>query len=120
MTALTELQKQDKLSFGRVIVDSPEEILANKLCALLSRVETRDLFDVFKLSDAGYDPLAALPLAEQKDAGMSASQLAWILASFPIADDVEQSYRVSRVGLEKFRDDLVRRLTELAFPTNHE
>ena len=41
--------KQPKMGFGSVQVDPPEEILANKLCILLSRAEMRDL-----LSDSGH------------------------------------------------------------------
>jgi hypothetical protein len=36
----------DKPVIGIVAVDPPEEILANKLCALLGRAEIRDLVDV--------------------------------------------------------------------------
>ncbi len=36
----------DKLLIGTIRVDPPEEILANKLCALLSRAEIRDLVDI--------------------------------------------------------------------------
>ena len=44
----------DKRRFGRVAVDSPEEIRANKLCTLLSRSELRDLADLRALEAAGY------------------------------------------------------------------
>jgi predicted nucleotidyltransferase component of viral defense system len=42
-----------KQRFGAVIVDPPSEILANKLCALLSRSEVRDLVDVLVLERSG-------------------------------------------------------------------
>lgn len=35
-----------QVRFGTIIVDSAEEILANKLCTLLSSEEVRDLVDV--------------------------------------------------------------------------
>ncbi len=45
---------------------SPEEILANKLCALLSRSEIRDLVDVRELEKAGFDLETALQTAAKK------------------------------------------------------
>lgn len=43
----------DKPILNGIRVDSPEEILANKLCAFLSRSEIRDLVDVRELEMAG-------------------------------------------------------------------
>jgi predicted nucleotidyltransferase component of viral defense system len=108
-------QVLEKMSIGRIVVDSPREILANKLCALLSRVEVRDLVDVARLEEAGLDAIAALDLAGQKDAGLTASQLAWVLSTFPI-DDSASDYGMRREELQDFRESLVRRLTAAAFP----
>lgn len=44
----------EKPELGGIRVDPPEEILINKLCALLSRAEVRDLVDVLALEKAGY------------------------------------------------------------------
>jgi predicted nucleotidyltransferase component of viral defense system len=109
-------QVLEKMSFGRIVVDSPREILANKLCALLSRTEVRDLVDVARLAEAGFDPIAALKLAAQKDAGMTAGQLAWVLSSFPVHESNLSEYGMSRKELEDFRESLVRKLTSAAFP----
>lgn len=106
----------EKMSFGRIVVDSPREILANKLCALLSRTELRDLVDVARLEEAGFDSIAAMNLAAQKDAGLTAGQLAWVLSTFPIADDEVPEYGMSKKELRDFRESLVRRLTAAAFP----
>lgn len=107
-----------KLSVGRIVVDSADEILANKLCALLSRTEVRDLVDVARLEEAGHDPIPALDLASQKDGGMAASQLAWVLSTFPIPSDEALRYGMSKKELEGFRESLIRRLTASAFPKN--
>jgi hypothetical protein len=109
-------QLLDKISIGRVVIDSAREILANKLCALLSRTEVRDLVDVARLEEAGNDPMAALDLAFRKDAGMSPGQLAWVLSSFPIPTDPSSLYGMSQKDLEDFRESLVNRLTAAAFP----
>jgi hypothetical protein len=109
-------QVLEKMSFGRIVVDSPREILANKLCVLLSRTEVRDLVDVARLEEAGFDPIAAIDLAAQKDAGMTAGQLAWVLSTFPVPVTGIAEYGMSEKDLENFRESLVRRLTEAAFP----
>ena len=105
----------DKLEIDGIVVDPPAEILANKLCALLSRIEPRDLIDVKVLEEAGYDAVAALSLAQQKDGGLSPAQLAWVLSSFAISDAAEL-YGVPRAELEAYRESLIERLSRAAFP----
>ena len=112
----TAPQILEKLSVGGIVIDSADEILANKLCALLSRTEPRDLVDVARLEEAGHSPIAALELARRKDAGMSASQLAWVLSTFPIPFAEAQLHGMPRADLERFRDSLVQRLAAAAFP----
>jgi predicted nucleotidyltransferase component of viral defense system len=97
-------------------IDSAEEILANKLCTLLSRVEVRDLVDVMALQHSGLDPIAAVASAARKDGGLTPSQLAWVLSSFPIPADKALPGDVSPDALRAFRDDLIRRLAAAAFP----
>lgn len=109
-------QLREKIVLEGIVVDSAEEILANKLCALLSRIEIRDLVDVAKLEEAGLDPIAAVNLARLKDGGMSPSQLAWVLSTFPIPADVESTFGISRDELDAFRRSLIQRLTAAAFP----
>lgn len=65
----------DKPTMQGIKVDPPEEILANKLCSLLSRSEVRDLVELRALEMAGYDMGAALRAAQSKDTGMTAAQL---------------------------------------------
>jgi len=105
----------EKLEVGGIVVDPPAEILANKLCTLLSRVEPRDLLDVKMLEEAGFDAIAALPAAETKDGGLSAAQLAWVLSTYRIAASAEL-YGVPREELERYRDSLIERLSRAAFP----
>jgi hypothetical protein len=101
----------------RLLVDTPHEILVNKLCTLLSRSELRDLRDVRDLLRHGGELERALADAPRKDAGFSPLMVAWILRERPLAaqartDDFEQE-----VGeLERFRDELVARLLRAAAP----
>jgi predicted nucleotidyltransferase component of viral defense system len=97
-------------------VDPPEEILANKLCALLSRSEIRDLVDVRALEMAGYPMEDALPAAHTKDTGLTPAQLGWVLSQIKLGDDLLPPGGVSKQALQEYLADLVARLARLAFP----
>lgn len=109
-------QLAGKLRFGKISVDPPEEILANKLCTLLSRAELRDLVDVRALEQAGYSVEDSLEPASRKDGGLTAGQLAWVLSEITIGEDAEPPGVTAR-ELQEYVDDLVLRLTRLAFPS---
>ena len=97
-------------------VDPPEEILANKLCALLSRSEIRDLVDVRALEIAGYRVEDALPAAHLKDTGLTPGQLSWVLGEIRLGDDLIPPGGVSNDELRQYLDDLIDRLARVAFP----
>lgn len=105
-----------KRVFDGVRVDTPEEILANKLCALLSRSEVRDLVDVRALEVAGYSLGDALVAARKKDTGLTAAQLAWVLSEISLGDDLVPPGDVSVSELRNYLDDLKTRLAAMAFP----
>lgn len=106
------------LGLGRILVDGRQEILANKLCALLGRCELRDLQDVKALVECGADLDRALRDAPQKDGGFSALTLAWVLQGFPAKtlagtlglseDDADE--------LDRFRRALIERLLATSAP----
>jgi hypothetical protein len=108
--------QEAKRQFGCVRVDPPGEILANKLCTLLSRAEPRDLVDVLALERAGFRMEEALPLAGQKDAGLTPGQLGWVLSQISVGDDAQIPGGVSTDELRRFLEDLIARLSRLAFP----
>lgn len=97
-------------------VDSPEEIFANKLCALLSRSEIRDLVDVRALEKAGYGLEDSLAAAAQKDAGLTPAQLGWVLGQMKLGEDAITTSDVSVEELRQYLVDLIARLGRLAFP----
>ncbi|WP_437598570.1 nucleotidyl transferase AbiEii/AbiGii toxin family protein [Sorangium sp. So ce590] len=107
----------EKRLFGDIRVDPPEEIFANKLCTLLSRSEIRDLVDVYALERAGYKLEDALPLAKQKDGGVTPASLAWILSEIEIGDDASIPGDIPVPELRAFLQDLISRLGRLAYPT---
>lgn len=104
-----------KLTIGRIRVDPPEEILANKLCALLSRAELRDLVDAMHL-ERTCSLEAALELGRRKDGGLSAGQLAWVLSELRIGDDARSPDGSSPAVLREYVAELCTRLTALAHP----
>lgn len=103
---------------GAIRVHSLREIAANKLCALLGRGEIRDLVDLRAILERGLELRAVLADAERKDGGMSAAALAWVLDSLRIGSEAELPGGVSAGELERFRSDLVRRLRDLALPSD--
>lgn len=62
-----------------ILVDTPHEILVNKLTTLLARSELRDLVDIKALVEAGGDLDRAIRDAPNKDGGFSGPTLAWLL-----------------------------------------
>ena len=97
-------------------VDPPAEILANKLCTLLSRAEIRDLVDVLALERAGYNLENALAVAARKDTGLTPAQLAWVLSETRIGDDAPIPGDCTVSELRAFLESLQQRLTRMAFP----
>jgi hypothetical protein len=112
----THQRVADKPAHGGVRVDPPEEILSNKLCALLSRAEIRDLVDVMALERAGYSVESALPAAARKDTGFSPAQLAWVLSQIKLGDDAEPPGGVGLGPLRDYLSELTSRLARFARP----
>jgi len=109
---------QEKTDIGGIRIDSPREIMANKLCTLLSRGEIRDLVDLRALEKEGLSLEDHLLLAMQKDGGLTAGQLAWVLSQIEIGDDATPPGDVSVEELRRYLADLIERLTKLAYPTS--
>lgn len=106
----------DKPMIGMIVVDPPEEILANKLCALLGRAEIRDLVDVRALELSGYPVESSLVAAASKDSGLTPGQLSWVLSQITLGGDVVPPGGIAVEELQKYLNDLVARLSRLAFP----
>jgi Nucleotidyl transferase AbiEii toxin, Type IV TA system len=115
---LAEPPVEVDLGGARIWVDTPHQILVNKLCALLSRSELRDLEDVQALVGTGLDLQRALADAPAQDGGFSPLTFAWVLRQLPIAamaaalGSTEDSVR----ALERYRDELVEHVLAQAVP----
>jgi hypothetical protein len=105
-----------KQLMGEILVDPPEEILANKLCSLLARAEIRDLVDVYELERKGYRIEGALPAAAQKDAGLTPAQLAWVLSQITLEEGATLPGEALVSDLRRYLDELIERLSELSYP----
>jgi hypothetical protein len=75
---------KDKPDFQGLRVDSIEDITANKLCTVLSRLELKDYVDLYFLAKAGISVDDALPNALRKDGGISKTMLAYLMAELRV------------------------------------
>lgn len=105
-----------KNEIDRVRIDPPDEILANKLTALVGRMEERDLVDVLFLERAGFTIEAALAPALDKDGGCTPATLAWLLSEIRIPDDAVLPAGVLPAELRTFIDSVVVRMRRAALP----
>lgn len=107
-------------TFGiRFSIDTPHEILVNKLCALLGRSELRDLQDVKALMESGQDLVRALSDAPRKDAGFSPLTLAWVVKQLRI-DIMARTLGLTPQETDElltFQRQMVDRLTAIGAPT---
>jgi hypothetical protein len=112
----TEQVRPDKLAYGGVRVDPPEEIFANKLCTLLGRAEIRDLVDLRALEGLGLSLAEGLAAGQRKDGGLTPAQLAWVLSEISIGEEAPLPGGVAPGELRAYLRDLIDRLARLAHP----
>jgi hypothetical protein len=105
-----------KQEIGRIRVDPPHEILANKLRTLVSRGEIRDLVDVMFLERAGFAVEKFIDVARAKDSGLTLAQLGWVLSQVSIGDDARLPASVAVADLRTYLRDLISRLSKLSKP----
>ena len=108
------LEAPNRLSIGQAAVaaESLRDLLVNKLCAMLSRSELRDLVDAEALVAHGVSLDDAIASAPRKDGGFSPLTFAWVLQNLDLpslaaALDVP-AREVER--LDRFRLGLIERL----------
>jgi len=119
-TPQAEAPQLTALGEATILVDTPHQLLVNKLCALLSRSELRDLIDVRELLTRGGDLHRALEHSPQQDGGFSPLTFGWSVRGLRV-DRLGHALGLSDdaiVELEKFRDELVDRVIDEARPTN--
>ena len=105
-----------ELTVDGIRMDGPREIFANKLCALVSRSEPRDLVDVMVLESRGHDLEQALRDAHAKDGGVTPAQLGWVLSGWSIGDDARIPGGETPAALRSYLEQLRARLARVGWP----
>lgn len=117
-TPIAEMAQPVILNGATIMVETPHQLLVNKLCALLSRSELRDLVDIRALVESGIDLVRALRDCPGQDAGFSPLTFVWGAKSLPLRRvAAAQGWSEPEIeALERFRDALVRRVVGEARP----
>ena len=113
-----EAPTRQPIGTAEILVDTPHEILVNKLCALVQRSELRDLVDVRGLLGAAGDLERALRDAPRKDGGFSPLVLSWQLEGLDLSSMGRAEGWTERdvAELDAFRANLIARLSRLSHP----
>src|SRR5215831_6242870 len=119
-TPVAEAAQATRVGEVTILVETPHQLLVNKLCALLSRSEFRDLIDIRALVEAGADLPRALHDCPGQDAGFSPMTFAWGAKSLPLRRiAAAQGWPEAEIeALERFRDTLIERVMADARPSD--
>ena len=108
---------EEKNRFEGILVDTLDDITANKICTVVSRAEIKDYIDLYFLARAGYPLENYIELAQRKDAGVSQAMLAYLLSEFRLSKVPDfMIAAVSLKDLEEYFESLARRLAVESFP----
>jgi nucleotidyltransferase AbiEii toxin of type IV toxin-antitoxin system len=107
-------QLREKIVREGIPMDPVEEIVANKICALLGRAELRDVVDLYCLDQAGHHVDEYLEDAQQKDGGVTPAALAWVLSELAIPDVLPGD--TDAAAVREYVRDLESRMRRLAVP----
>lgn len=111
------IQIQPTKSFGRIIVDSMEDITTNKICAALGRTELKDLIDLYFLHQSSYTIPQYFAAAQKKDGGLSPETLAYTFSLFKIEEIPDFMIKPLRIDdLKQFVEDTITWLIEKSAP----
>lgn len=111
-----EQLRPDKLVRDGVKLDPIEEIVANKLTAVVGRMEERDLVDLYVLEREGQRVETYLDAALAKDGGCTPATLAWLLSEVKIPDGSALPGGIAPSELRDWIAGLVVRLRRAAAP----
>jgi hypothetical protein len=105
-------QLYQKVVRDGILTDPVEEIVANKICAVIGRSEVRDLVDLYFLERAGYPAERFIGDAARKDGGVTAATFAWVLSRLAIPTALPAGLEVDT--LRGFARELEARMRRLA------
>ena len=119
-TPIAEVAQPMIIGDATILVETPHQLLINKLCALLSRSEVRDLIDIRALVESEADLPRALNDRPGQDAGFSPMTFAWGAQSLPLRRiAATQKWPEPEIeALERFRQGLVERVMAAVRPSD--
>lgn len=95
-----------KYSFG--LVDNVRNILSNKICAVLSRDETKDVFDIVYISRNYYFNWYDLFIDAKKKSIVNEIELSKRIKEFPIKWLDKINWTITKIDINNFKSDLER------------
>jgi hypothetical protein len=108
---------EEKNRFEGIMVDTLDDITANKICTVISRAEIKDYIDLYFLGRAGYPLENYIELAQRKDAGVSQAMLAYLLSEIRLSKVPDFMIApVSLNDLQEYFQSLARKLAVESFP----
>jgi len=108
---------EEKNRFEGIVVDTLDDITANKICTVISRAEIKDYIDLYFLGRAGYQLENYIKLAQRKDAGVSQAMLAYLLSEFRLSKVPD--FMIAQVSIEDIQEyfqSLSKKLAIESFP----
>ena len=98
---------------NRIVVDSLDNIAANKVTAILGRADVKDFVDLYFILQAGYDLKSLIAQAKQKDLGLTEFYLGHMMRQGPRIDSMLELFEpLSLQTLQEFylrlADELLR------------
>lgn len=108
---------EEKNRFDGIMVDTLDDIAANKVCTVVSRAEIKDYIDLYFLARAGYPLENYIEAAQRKDAGVSQAMVGYLLSEFRLSKVPD--FMIVPVSLEELREyfqSLARKLAVESFP----
>lgn len=90
-----------------ILIDTPEELAVNKICALVGRAEPRDLIDLHFIHTQGLNLDNAISQAKQKDGGVGTDTLLMALQGVSPKQLNENTTRFLSTLKKKLKLDLL-------------
>jgi hypothetical protein len=117
-TAPPREPEEARIGEATIRIASRLELLASKLCTLMSRAEIRDIVDVRILLENETDLDSGLAVAPSVDTGFSPSTLAWVLRDLDVLKLAVATGLAQEEARElaSFKNVLISRLVEAARP----
>jgi hypothetical protein len=100
-----------------IVVDTLDDIAANKICTVVSRAEIKDYIDLYFLARAGYPLEKSIKPAQRKDAGVTQAMVAYLLSEFRLSKVPD--FMIVPISLEEVQEyfrSLGKKLAVESFP----